>query len=119
METRVCPECGEAIKGRTDKKFCSDLCRNSYNNKQNSDSTNLVRNINNALRRNRRVLEENLKGETTTVPRQKLVDLGFNFKYFTSQLTTRNKHIYVFCYEYGYRPLENDLMLIVKSRLEN
>ena len=33
MET--CLECGEKIIGRSDKKFCNDACRNSYNNKQN------------------------------------------------------------------------------------
>ncbi|HRZ33187.1 MAG TPA: DUF2116 family Zn-ribbon domain-containing protein, partial [Flavobacterium sp.] len=42
-----CLECGEKIIGREDKKFCSDGCRNSYNNKINKDSTNLMRNINN------------------------------------------------------------------------
>ena len=27
-----CLECGDAIAGREDKKFCCDGCRNSYNN---------------------------------------------------------------------------------------
>ena len=30
-----CPECGEHIIGRVDKKFCSDQCRASHNNKLN------------------------------------------------------------------------------------
>ena len=58
MEKKVCLDCGETIKGRSDKKFCNDICRNSYNNKLNSDTTNYVRNVNNILRKNRRVLEE-------------------------------------------------------------
>ena len=33
-----CLECSEKIVGREDKKFCSDGCRNSYNNKINKDS---------------------------------------------------------------------------------
>ena len=37
--------------GRADKKFCSDGCRNSHNNTLNKDSSNLVRNINNRLRK--------------------------------------------------------------------
>lgn len=119
MEKRVCLECGETISGRIDKKFCSDLCRNSYNNKQNSDSSNFVRNINNILRKNRRILEENLDGEKTTVVRQKLVDQGFNFHYHTSLVTTRNNHRYTFCYEYGYLPIEEkDLILIVKRKAD-
>ena len=47
---KLCPECGTKIVGRIDKKFCSDACRNSYNNKFNKDSKNLIRNTNNRLR---------------------------------------------------------------------
>ena len=119
MEKRTCPECGEVIKGRIDKKFCSDMCRNSYNNKQNSDTTNYVRNINNMLRKNRRILEESLVGEKVTLPKQKLTDKGFNFKYYTNQVVTKNNHAYFFCYEYGYLPLENELILVVKRKADS
>jgi hypothetical protein len=119
MEKRLCPECGEVIKGRIDKKFCSDMCRNTYNNKMNSDSNAYVRNINNLLRKNRRILEQSLQGETTKVTKQKLIDKGFNFSHFTGTSTTRNNHTYVFCYEYGYLPLENDFVLIVKRGMKN
>ena len=118
MEKRLCPECGEVIKGRVDKKFCSDMCRNSFNNKVNSDSTNYVRNINNILRKNRGILEESLQGEKTTLSKQKLVDKGFNSKYFTHIHTTKNNHTYKYCYEYAILPLENDMILIVKNKVE-
>ena len=118
MEKRLCPECGEVLNGRIDKKFCSDMCRNAFNNKINSDSTNYVRNINNCLRKNRRILEENLVGEKTTLSKQKLIDKGFNFKYFTNQIITKNNRAYFFCYEFGYLPLENELILIVKRKVE-
>ncbi|MDI1354910.1 MAG: hypothetical protein PSX36_08330 [bacterium] len=119
MEKRTCPECGEVIKGRIDKKFCSDLCRNSFNNKQNSDSNNYVRNINNTLRKNRRVLEDLLQGDKTTVPKQKLIDKGFNFSYFTNQVVTKNNHTYVFCYEFGYLLLDKEYVLIVKRKADS
>ena len=48
---KLCPECGDKIIGRADKKFCCDACRNSHNNALNKDSKNLVRNINNRLRK--------------------------------------------------------------------
>ena len=54
---KKCPECGEKIIGREDKKFCSDYCRNAFNNRLNKDSKNLIRNINNRLRKNYRILE--------------------------------------------------------------
>jgi hypothetical protein len=118
MEKRHCPECGDPISGRVDKKFCSDLCRNSYNNKVNSDTNNFVRNVNNTLRKNRRILENSLTGETTTLAKQKLTDKGFNFRYCTHHTVTKSNKTYVFCYEYGYLPLENDLILIVKRNGE-
>lgn len=117
MEARKCPECGDDIKGRIDKKFCSDLCRNSFNNRLNSDDNNYVRNVNNALRKNRRILEGSLKKEDKiTVARQKLSDKGFNFTYYTNQIITRNNHTYNYCYEFGYMLLDNNMVLIVKRK---
>lgn len=118
MEKKVCLECGEKIVGRVDKKFCNDACRNNYNNKQNADSNSIVRNINNTLRKNRRILEENLKGDTTKISKQKLIDKGFNFSYYTNINYTKNNHSYYFCYEYGYLFLENEFILIVKRKLD-
>lgn len=118
-EKKVCLDCGEVIKGRSDKKFCNDICRNSYNNKINSDTTNYVRNVNNILRKNRRILEETLKGETTTIPKQKLIDKGYNFKFYTNHIITKNNHQYVYCYEFGYLFLDKEMVLIVKRKESN
>ena len=119
MEKRTCIECEETFNGRADKKFCSDLCRNAYNNKLNSDSNNLVRNVNNILRKNRRIIEELLPEETAKVSQQKLIDKGFNFSYYTNIATTKTGKNYMFCYEYGYLPLEGNYYLLVKRKGEN
>ena len=111
-----CPECGEKIKGRADKKFCSDMCRNAYNNKLNSDTNNLVRNVNNILRKNRRILEQLIPEETARSSRSKLLEKGFDFNYFTNTYKTRKGVIYYFCYEFGYLPLDNDFYFLVKRR---
>ncbi|MCA0429404.1 MAG: hypothetical protein LCH32_02760 [Bacteroidetes bacterium] len=113
---RKCLECNEVIQGRVDKKFCSDQCRNAHNNVLNSDVTNFVRNVNNSLRKNRRILEANLKGETSKIGVQKLKDLGFNFNYYTNIKTTKNNNSYYFCYEFGYLQLEGEMVLIVKNK---
>ena len=80
-----CLECGEKIMGRSDKKFCNDGCRNAYNNKHKKDSSNLMRNINNKLRKNHRILSEQkfIEGKAKTT-RNKLISEGFDFEYFTS-----------------------------------
>jgi hypothetical protein len=113
-EKRKCLDCEEIIKGRADKKFCSDLCRNNYNNKLNQDSTNHVRNINNILRRNRRIIEELAPEGKNTVPKSKLLEKGFDFSYFTNIHHTKNDTTYHYCYEYGYMPIKGDFYLLVK-----
>ncbi|WP_412850723.1 hypothetical protein ACL0VS_00495 [Chryseobacterium sp. PMSZPI] len=111
-----CLECGEKIIGRSDKKFCNDACRNAYNNKQNKDSSNLMRNINNKLRKNYRILVEvNIDGKTK-IARSKLDSLGFDFDYFTNLKVYKNGSEYKFIYDYGYKLLEDDFVLIVKNQ---
>src|SRR5687768_6938635 len=113
---KQCMECGEPIKGRADKKFCSDMCRNSYNNKLNSDTNNYVRNVNNILRKNRRILEEMIPDQTAKATKSKLSQKGFDFSYYTNIYKTKKGATYYFCYEYGYLPLENDYYFLVKRK---
>lgn len=110
-----CLECGEKIIGREDKKFCSDGCRNAYNNKINKDSNNIMRNINNKLRKNYRILTElNTDGKSKTT-RTKLLGKGFDFDFFTNILKTKAGNTYYFLYDQGYMLLENDLYILVKK----
>ncbi|MFT5884667.1 MAG: hypothetical protein ACI9IP_001124 [Arcticibacterium sp.] len=114
-----CQECDQPIFGRRDKKFCSDSCRNTFNNKQNSDSVNLVRNINNALRKNRRILESICTEDKAKTTRKSLLAKGFDFNYITSSRTTQKGSTYYFVYDYGYLALDNDFYLIVKDNRES
>jgi predicted nucleic acid-binding Zn ribbon protein len=113
METKTCLDCGEQIRGRADKKFCSDQCRNNYNNKLNRSTNNYVRNINNILRKNRRILAEMNPTGKTTVKKEHLLSKGFNFRYITEIYVTRQKKTYHFCYEHGYIELENNYYALV------
>ena len=113
---RTCTECGDAFEGRVDKKFCSDQCRNTYNNRQNADANNFVRNINFILRKNRRILEELNPEGKAKVKREQLITKGFNFSYHTNIFSTKTGKDYVFCYDQGYLPIEDDyFMLVVKQ----
>jgi hypothetical protein len=103
------------MAGRADKKFCSDMCRNSYNNRLNSDTYNVVRNTNNQLRRNRRILEEICPGEKARAAKSTLLAKGFDFSLLTSLRPTQKGNVYYFVYDYGYLELENDQYLIVKD----
>ena len=110
---KISLDCGASLIGRSDKKFCNDQCRNNYNNRLNSDNSTTVRNINNILRKNRRILSELNPDDKTTVHKEKLSNLGFNFNYFTSLYVTQKGTTYRFVYEYGYLPLDNDFYMLV------
>lgn len=115
--SKKCLECKEPLLGRTDKKFCSDMCRNSFNNRLNSDSNNHIRNINNVLRKNRRILQDIMMGaDTAKSTRNKMLEKGFNFTYHTSTYTTKKGATYIFCYDLGYLPLDNDYFFLVKRK---
>ena len=110
-----CLECGDTIVGREDKKFCSDGCRNAHNNKINKDSNNFMRNVNNKLRKNYRILAEfNVEGKSKTT-RSRLLSKGFDFEFFTNILHTKTGNTYHFVYDQGYLALENDYFMLVKK----
>lgn len=115
-EKRECLECHDPLKGRKDQKFCSDYCRNSYNNRLNEQANKQVRKINSILRKNRRILESlNPKGKAT-VDEMALAELGFNFHYFTNIYQTQKGSSYFFVYEYGYLPIEGNQYVLVRKQ---
>jgi predicted nucleic acid-binding Zn ribbon protein len=118
MENKTCLNCGEPIRGRVDKKFCDDQCRNNYNYHQYADANNLMRRINHTLKKNRNILESLIpQGEDLgKAPKEKLVREGFQFKYSTHSYETKKGSVYTYCYDYGYLPLEGDWFLIVRVK---
>ncbi len=116
MEMKNCLECNDEFEGRIDKKFCSDQCRNIYNNRQNKDANNLVRSTNYILRKNRRILADlNPYGKTKTTA-AKLESKGFNFNYFTSEYITKNGGVYKYVYDQGYLKIDDvNFALVIKK----
>ena len=119
LEIKACLSCHKAVKGRTDKKFCDDYCRNNFNNQQKAETTNYARNIIFALKKNKRILESILGSELITrTTKERLLSKGFLFKYHTRMHENKQGNIYYYCFEYGYLALENDWYIIVKRNEE-
>src|SRR3954465_8577122 len=115
-----CLTCDKPLHGRADEKFCNDYCRNAYNNSMKSMHDTAVRNINNVLTRNRKILDTILGEEKTAkATKEKLLQQGLNFKYITHTYTNKNGDTYCFCYEMGYLPIDNNSYLIVKRKEES
>jgi hypothetical protein len=120
IQSKNCLSCTKQLRGRTDKKFCNDYCRNSYNNQLKAPVNNLIRNINHVLAKNRRILESFLAEdeEMIKVKKEKLMERGYLSKYATHIYINKKGSIYYYCYDYGVLSLDESSCVIVKSKEE-
>jgi hypothetical protein len=116
---KKCLDCGQLVMGRSDKKYCSDQCRNSHHNKRGRRINNLIRRINRRLSCNRRILYDLNPLGKHTVTREMLESKGFDFGLFTEISAGDANREYYFCYDQGYCFLSSHKVLLVdRSRLE-
>jgi hypothetical protein len=76
-----------------------------------------MRNVNNKLRKNYRILSELNPDGKSKATRDKMLSRGFDFDFFTNIMDTKNGNTYYFLYDQGYLSLENDYYLLVKKEL--
>lgn len=115
-ENQTCYECGSRLKGRADKKFCSDQCRVTFNNNLKRKENRVMNHINNILRKNRNILRKLNPQGKSRISRERMNEAGFNFSYFTSTYTTKEGAKYFYCYDQGYLPMEKDQCLLVVKK---
>lgn len=115
-EKRTCQCCGDTIRGRSDKRFCDDTCRNRFHNRINSEEDHFIRQVNSILKKNRRILRSIWPGsvEFMNCDRHDLVRLGFRFGYHTHSCRSSKGQPYHFCYEFGYTQLREEQMVVVR-----
>lgn len=101
----TCKNCHQSIIGRSDKQFCDAYCRNSFNNKVQRENEQNMAIINKALRKNRTILKTLSPVGKSTVRKEVLTAMGYNFNVFSSMFRASKNNIYYLCYEYGFRPI--------------
>jgi len=116
MSDRCCLDCGEKLRGRSDKKFCSDHCRNNYNNKINKDVNSIVRNVHTLLRKNRKVLADLYALGKRKIHSDALIVSGFNFSFITQVIESGNGSVCKYCFEYGYLELEDGYIELIENK---
>ena len=100
----------------TEKKYCSDYCRVHHFNNHQGEISNYMRRVNNKIRKNRNILSEFNPSGKAKMHKDKLLDAGLNFDYFTNVYRTRAGKVYYFCYDQGYLALDdNYYALVVKE----
>ncbi len=113
-EKRLCPVCNDPIIGRVDKKFCSDQCRNTFNNERYSSGSVIVQKVNRVLKKNYSILKTLNASGKTKIKRSKLLQEGFDFNYFTGIYKTQKGHAYQLVYDQGYLALSDELYLLIE-----
>ncbi len=113
QEKKYCLCCNEwLMTGRIDRKFCGDACRNGYHNDEFRNRNNLMRNIVNSLKRNRRALIVLAEKQTATIA--ELAALGFVQDYFTHVSKCEEDTVF-YCFDMGYKFVEGLSVHIVSA----
>jgi hypothetical protein len=104
METeKFCLACKRELQGRSDKKFCDSYCKSAYHYKKNrQEDGSFYFQVDNQLRKNRKILKSFNKAGKATVRAQILIDMGFNPNFFTHYWKNSKGDVYLFVYEFGF-----------------
>lgn len=116
-----CVFCGAPLTtGRRDRKFCSLVCKNGYNNEHYSeDQFTAVRNRTmRILSKNYSILCDAVQAHKTSIDVSDLVDAGFNPEYATSYKRTRGGDE-VRCFDIKYRQTNVKIFNIRPTMLLN
>lgn len=113
-----CLYCEKPItSGNKGKKYCNDGCKTAYHNQQKSEENDEIQKIKLALINNRRILQRALGKESEVlVSKENLLKKGFEFDFHTHHVISRIKgNEFIFCYNYGYRVMDDGKYKVVKS----
>ncbi|MGM9477998.1 DUF2116 family Zn-ribbon domain-containing protein [Pedobacter sp. GSP4] len=118
-QSQHCLECGLAVHGRVDKRFCDDSCRALFNNRRRQTAAAgepaFLKDISKILLRNYHILRQLYPGQKTQIKRKDLERMGFNFRFMTSYYKTSEGDMYHFCFDLGYLPIRGEMVLIVSQ----
>lgn len=96
-----CLECGTAVYGRADKKFCSTSCKNRHNNKK-RDVNKTRKPILSTIENNYQLLDFIVRSGCTYINLEDLKQMGFDPSYVTAQLSGDKGHREFRCFDIRY-----------------
>ena len=115
---KKCKNCKKEFEPyRWDKKYCSEKCKNTYNNRNKSKAYHLTKPINDILWKNRMILRSFIRNKTVYI--KQLKRAGYNFNYFTHEYKRGENVRIFFCYDFGFQQLNsNTLKIIYHGKIE-
>lgn len=113
-----CPMCSKKIAGRTDKIFCSTICKNHYHLTLRARNLKFTRSIDIYLHRNRSILFE-IMGDSknkTKVARDILDKKKFRFDYHTHHYINKNNKMWHCIYDFAWMKFSDQEILIIRNK---
>lgn len=100
-EETACLECGTAFYGRANRKFCSEACKNHYNNRRHQNARDVRLKVQTRLEKNYRILSDVLKVQKSSVDLVDLLVLGYSPNFVTSYQKT-SRFTICMCYDISF-----------------
>lgn len=115
-----CKICKKEIVGRSDKIFCSMVCKNYYHTQLRKVTNKACLRIDEILHRNRSILLEIMgkNGVQKKIPKELLVKKNFKFGYMTHFYVNKQQKMYHYVYDFGWMDFSTNEVLIIRLRKE-
>ena len=114
--TRKCKLCKKDVKGRSDKVFCSNICKSTYHSKLSKVTNVATSRIDKILHRNRSILLEILgkNRKQKKVDRAFLDNKNFHFDYITHYHINNQGKFVNDVYDFSWMVFSDKEVLIVR-----
>ena len=112
-----CKLCNKALKGRSDRKYCSSHCKNQYHQQLRKTNATIVDTIDQFLHRNRAILLELLleyNQQKMMISKTKLEKMGFRFSNFTGTHINSKGKTFHHVYDYSWMEFTSKEILVIK-----
>jgi len=109
-----CLECHTPLLGRSDKKFCDNLCRTAHHNKIQHRENIEIRKTISILTKNRSILKQIFESGETIVSLKYIEIKGFRKEYFTQFHMVNDKMGAKHCFDYSYIEIEEGVIQIAQ-----
>ena len=114
---QFCVQCQQELRGRIDKRFCSDSCRTQYHNEANRTRNRRFNYVHRQLKRNYTILETFARKKQSQVHLRELWLLGFDTKKVTGVKLAKTGKITFELYDLTYRISDKNHIEFEKSSL--
>lgn len=112
---KTCLACQGELRGRIDKKYCDQNCRNAYHNDRYRNQNKHLHLVNKNLSKNHRILEELALNEVNEISLPVLKAMGFQLSYFTSMVNDEQEGLLFFIYDMCYQQFGNEIVIKVRE----